>query len=404
MSVPTSAPGLLRSAIILGLLTAIGPFAIDMYLPALPSIGASLDAGADAVLMSLTAFFITFAFGQLMFGPISDMVGRKPPLYFGLGLFTVASIGCALAPTIEILIACRLLQGLGAAAGIVIPRAIVRDLHSGVAEAKLLGLLMLVFSVSPLLAPFFGSLIIEALGWQAVFWFVTGIAVISLLLTAFAVPETRLAAARADSSLRSMIATCGQLLTDRSFLGLTFASSFAISAFFIFLAASPFVMQQQYGLTPAGFSFVFSINATAFFVAAQFCGRLGARFGLPRLVMPSLAGFTVIMLALFALNAAGQTGLVLLVALLLAGFGCLGILLPTASVLALERYGTAAGMAASLMSTLQLAVGAVLISVGGKLLSGSSVAMTGGIAACAVAALLVALLTLRRSIRTAPAT
>ena len=387
----------LRNALILGLLTAIGPFAIDMYLPSLPFIGSSLNADSDKVLMSLTAFFITFAFGQLVFGPISDITGRRAPLYFGIVLFIGASIGCALAENVETLIAFRFLQGLGGAAGIVIPRAIVRDLHSGVEEARLLGLLMLVFSVSPLLAPLFGSVIIEALGWRTVFWFVAGIAVLAGGLGLLLVPETRSPAQRAETSLGGLLATSRQLFTDRTFMGLTLATSFAISAFFVFLANAPFVMMGQYGLSPAGFSITFSLNAAAFFFAAQFCGRLGARYGLKRLIMPSIIGFTAAMVLVFALNAAGLQNLVLTMALLLLGYGCLGILLPTASVLALEAYGEAAGMASSLMATLQLAVGAIVIGVSGKIIGGAGVAMTGGIALCAVATLAVALLTLRGS-------
>lgn len=399
-----SGPHFLRNALILGLLTAIGPFAIDMYLPSLPFIGSSLQADPDKVMMSLTAFFITFAFGQLVFGPISDLLGRRLPLYFGVALFVGASVGCALADNVETLIAFRLLQGLGGAAGIVIPRAIVRDLHSGVEEARLLGLLMLVFSVSPLLAPLFGSVIIEALGWRTVFWFVAGIAMFASLLGLALVPETRTAAQRAGTSLGGMIRTCGQLFTDRTFMGLVLATSFAICGFFVFLANAPFVMMGQYGLSPIGFSITFSLNAAAFFFAAQFCGRLGARFGLRALVMPSICGFAAMMLLVFALNAMGFDNLYLTMALLLLGYGCLGFLLPTASVLALEAYGEAAGMATSLMATLQLAIGAVVIGVSGKVINGNGTAMTGGIALCAVATLAVALLTLRGSSRqTVPA-
>lgn len=393
----------LRNALILGLLTAIGPFAIDMYLPSLPFIGSSLQADPDKVMMSLTAFFITFAVGQLVFGPVSDLLGRRLPLYFGVTLFIGASVGCALADSVETLIAFRLLQGFGGAAGIVIPRAIVRDLHSGVEEARLLGLLMLVFSVSPLLAPLFGSVIIEALGWRTVFWFVAGIAVVASSLGLALVPETRTAAQRAGTSVGGMIRTCGLLFTDRTFMGLVLATSFAICGFFVFLANAPFVMMGQYGLSPIGFSITFSLNAAAFFFAAQFCGRLGARFGLRALVMPSICGFAAMMVLCFALNSLGFDSLYLTMALLLLGYGCLGFLLPTASVLALDSYGEAAGMAASLMATLQLAIGAVVIGVSGSFINGSGTAMTGGIALCALATLLVALLTLRGSSRRAVA-
>src|SRR4051794_38216951 len=155
-----------RNALILGLLAAIGPFAIDMYLPALPSISADLQASTAATQMSLMAFFVAFGLSQVIYGPVADMVGRKPPLYFGLLIFAAASIGCAFAPSIELLIAFRLIQGFGACAGMVIPRAIVRDLHTGIDATRLMSLIMLVFSVSPILAPLTGSALIVLFDWR----------------------------------------------------------------------------------------------------------------------------------------------------------------------------------------------------------------------------------------------
>jgi DHA1 family bicyclomycin/chloramphenicol resistance-like MFS transporter len=390
-------PAFLRNALILGLLTAIGPFAIDMYLPALPSIGASLAADPDSVLMSLTAFFITFAGGQLVYGPVSDMVGRRAPLFFGLAVFVAASIGCALAPNIHVLVGFRALQGVGGAAGMVIARAIVRDLHSGVDEARLLALLMLVFSVSPLLAPITGSLVIEAAGWRYIFWAVMVAALLGLVMVALLVPETRPRAARADSSVAGLFAACGRLLTDRHFLGLTFMSAFAMAGFFIFLANSSFVMMGQYGLSSRLYSLVFSENAAAFFIAAQFSGRLGARYGLHRIVRPAVVLYCIVMGGLFALTAAGVHQLAVLLALLFLGFGCLGIVLPATSVLALTAYGAAAGTAASMMSTLQLGLGALIIGLSGRFADGTAGPMVAGIAACGLLSLGFALLTPMRA-------
>lgn len=384
----------LRNALVLGLLTAIGPFAIDMYLPSMPSIGASLGADADAVLMSLTAFFVTFALGHMVFGPISDMVGRKAPLYFGILLFIGASIGCALAEDIETLIAFRALQGLGGAAGIVIPRAMVRDLHSGVDEAKLLALLMLVLSVSPLFAPLVGSIIIEQASWRSVFWLVTVAAVIGFLLAAFLVRETRPAQLRSDSNWGSVLAGCRQLLVDRHFLGLTFVGSFALSSFFVFLAQSSFVLMDRYGLSPTAYSLVFSVNAAAFFAAMQLNGWLGARFGLHRLVRPAVFGYAAAMLLLLALVLAGVENLLLLEIVLFIGYGFVGILLPVTSVLALEDHGAIAGTASSLMGTLQLTSGAVAMAISGAFADGSLLPMVAGIAGCAFMSLLLAQLTL----------
>src|SRR4051812_15632985 len=211
----------LRTAVVLGLLSAIGPFAIDMYLPALPSIGSDLGASTAAVQMSLLVFFLSMGFGQIVVGPISDMIGRKAPLYLGLLLFAIGGVGSALAPSIEWLIGFRFIQGLGACAGMVVPRAVVRDLHTGTEAARLMSLLMLVFSVSPILAPLTGSVIIATVGWRTVFWVVTGAAGLAAILLATSLEETRPARDRVDSSFGSALAGYRFLLRDRNFLGLT---------------------------------------------------------------------------------------------------------------------------------------------------------------------------------------
>ena len=166
---PRERPSFLKNAVVLGLVSAIGPFAIDMYLPALPTIATDLNASTAATQMTLMAFFVAFGVCQLVYGPAADMWGRKPPLYFGLALFTLGSIGCALAPSIGWLIFFRALQGIGASAVMVVPRAIIRDLHTGVEATRLMSLVMLVLSVSPILAPLTGSALIVPFGWRAVF-------------------------------------------------------------------------------------------------------------------------------------------------------------------------------------------------------------------------------------------
>jgi DHA1 family bicyclomycin/chloramphenicol resistance-like MFS transporter len=368
-----------------------------MYLPAMPSIGASLNADPDTVLMSLTAFFATFAIGQLVYGPVSDMVGRKPPLYLGLVLFLAASIGCAVAPDIHTLTLLRLVQGVGGAAGCIIARAIVRDLHSGLDEARLLSLLMLVFSVSPILAPLIGSGVIALASWRGVFWLVAIAALAGIGLTAGFVPETRSRQARADSSLGTMLSASVVLLTDRTFLGLTFVGAFGISGFFVFLANSSFVLMGQYGLSPTGYSLAFSANAAAFFAASQMNGWLGARFGLAPLVRPAAFGYAAAVVLLAVLTLAGQHQLFLMCGLLFVGYGFLGVVLPVTSVLAMAEHGAIAGTASSLMGTLQLAVGAVVMAVSGALADGSSRPMVFGVALCAVLAAGLAHVTLRRT-------
>jgi DHA1 family bicyclomycin/chloramphenicol resistance-like MFS transporter len=385
----------LRNGIVLGLLTALGPFAIDMYLPSLPAIGKSLGADADITLFSLTAYFLTFAIGQLVFGPISDMVGRKPPMYLGIALFLIASVGCALASDIHTLIAFRIAEGLGGATGMVIARAIVRDLHSGSDEVRLLSLLMLVFSVSPVLSPLAGSLVIEQSSWRGVFWLITLMTLIALALYAFYLPETRPRSARGDGDIASLIAALKRLLKDREFMSLTMVGAFAMAGFFVFLANSSFVFTGEYGLTPRLYSLVFSVNAVSLFAGMQISGWLGQRYGLKRVIRWAVGAYAAIMLLLFALVASGVHGLALIVSTLFVGYSFLGLILPISSVMAFEHHGDIAGTASSLMNSLQLVCGSVMMGITGHYTNGTAMPMITGIAACAVLAFALSLVSLQ---------
>ncbi len=375
-----------KMALLLGLLSAIGPFAIDMYLPALPAIGQNLNAGIGAVQMSLTVFFISIGIGQLLYGPVSDMVGRKPPLYFGLVLFALASIGCALATDVQTLIVLRFIQGLGAAAGMAIPRAVVRDLHTGTDAARLMSLLMLVFSISPILAPLAGSAVIAFAGWRGVFWGVTVAALAGVALMFTMLQETRLEADRVDSGLRSALSAYWQLLRDRHFMGLVFVGAFAMAGFFTYLANSSFVLIDHYGLSPTLYSMAFGVNAAAFFAAAQFTGTLGDRFGLVRLVQVGVTGCGIAMLAMFAYYALGGDRLAVLLVLYFVATAFMGLVIPTTGVLALDRHGAIAGTASALMGTLQMLTGAVAMGVVGLFTDGRPLPMVTGMAAGALIA------------------
>ncbi len=384
-----------RTALVLGLLSAIGPFAVDMYLPALPSIGQSLNASMGAVQLSLMAFFISLGIGQIVYGPVSDMVGRKAPLYFGLVLFAVGSVGCALAPDIHTLVVLRFIQGLGACAGMVVPRAVVRDLHTGHDAARLMSLLMLVFSVSPILAPLAGSLLIEVAGWRSVFWAVTVAAVLGLVLLATSLPETRRPEQRVDSSVGSAMRGYGVLLRDRHFMGLVLISAFGLSSFFAYLANSSFVLIDHYGLTPRQYSIAFAANAASFIGLSQLTGRLGARFGLAPMVKFAVIGYAAVMTLLLVLNLAGIDRLEVMLALLFIGFGFLGLVVPTTAVLALDDHGAIAGTASALMGTLQFVVGAAVMAVTGMFVDGTARPMLAGIAGAALVAYAFTLGTLR---------
>ncbi|UWF58279.1 multidrug effflux MFS transporter [Brucella sp. 2716] len=390
------ASSLVRNAIVLGLLSAIGPFAIDMYLPALPTIATDLRAETGAVQMSLLAFFLALALAQLFCGPLSDMVGRKLPLYGGLVLFAIGSIGSALAANIDVLVLFRFVQGLGAAAGMVIPRAIVRDLHTGIEAARLMSLLMLVFSISPILAPLTGSVIISFFGWRGVFWAVLLAAGIGIILVATAQKETRSVEARLESNISSALRGYGRLLKDRSFLGLVFVGGFGLASFFVYLANSAFVLIDHYGLTPTQYAVAFSANAVSLFGVSQLNGWLGARFGLGRVMRFAACGFAAAMLAMFAAALMGHQSLWLVASFLFVGYGFLGLVIPATAVLALEDHGEIAGTASALMGTLHFVIGGVAIGIVGAYSDGTALPMIGGITGCALVAFALAQIVLAR--------
>mgnify|MGYP001500098528 CR=1 FL=1 len=394
MSSPRN-PEFFRIALVLGLLSAIGPFAIDMYLPALPAIGASLKADIGAVQASLTVFFIALGVGQLVYGPLSDMLGRKLPLYGGLALFALASVGCALATDVQTLIAFRFVEGLGAAAGMAIPRAVVRDLHTGTEAARLMSLLMLIFSVSPILAPLAGSLAIALAGWRSVFWTVTVCALAGMVLMATSLRETRPPAERVHASLGSAFRAYAHLLRDRHYLGLVFIGGFAMAGFFTYLANSSFVMIDHYGLTPTMYSVVFGVNAAAFFAASHFCGRLGDRYGLARVAKGAVSACGVVMVSMLLYYAAGGDRLAVLIVLYFIASGFMGLVIPTTGVLALEDHGAHAGTASALMGTLQMLTGALLMALVGPHADGTPLPMVAGMASGALVAMGLAWVTLR---------
>ena len=367
-----------KLALVLGLAASIGPFAIDMYLPALPAIGTSLGASVSEVQWSLTAFFLSLGTGQLLYGPLSDMWGRKRPMYWGLGIFAVASVGCALARNIETLVAMRFLQGLGAAAGMVIPRAVVRDLHTGPEAARLMSLLMLVFSVSPILAPLVGSGVIAVTGWRGVFWTVTLAAAVGLVMLYAHLAETRPPEERADSSLGSALRGYGLLLRDWNYLGLVMIGSSSMIGFFVYMASSPFVFIDHYGLSPLMYSLTYSFNAVAFIGATQLIAPLGERFGLVRIVKAAAMAAGVVMLLLLAYYVAGGDNMLVLMAMYFISSAFMGMVIPTSSVLALEEHGAIAGTASALLGTLQMLVGALGMGVFGLFSNGKPLTMVIG--------------------------
>ena len=384
-----------KAGLVLGLLSVIGPFAIDMYLPTLPAISKSLGADTAQVQLSIMSFMLATAFFTLIYGPVSDMVGRKPPLYFGIALYVVGALGCAVAQNIEWLVICRFVQGVGACASFSLPRAIVRDNYTGAAAAQLFSLLMLVFSISPILAPSVGSLVIQFGDWRKIFWVMTAAGVLSLVLAVFGLKETRPPEDRVESSVKAALAGYWTLLRDGRFLGLSLIGGFGISTFMAFIGSSSFVYQEHYHLTPTLYSLAFSVNAVGFFGASQMTGLLVKRFGLNRVVRASVWGFTVPMVALLVIFALGVDSLAVLAALMFTAFAFLGLVLPTTGVLAMEEYGEIAGTASSLMGTLQTLAGATVMGITASFFNGTALPMVVSFAVCAVVTLVLTLVTIR---------
>ena len=384
----------LRNAVILGLLSAVGPFAIDTYLPALPAISTDLGASYSAVQVSLIAFFAAVGLTQVIYGPLSDMYGRRVPLFVGIVLYIIASIGCALAPTIEVLIVMRFLQGIGACAGMTIPRAVVRDLHTGPDAARLMSLVMLVFSVSPMLAPLIGGLISEHAGWRYIFWFIGALGFVALALVAMAMPETRPVEARSVKRIGPVLHNYGHLLTDSRFVLVTLVGGFGMAAFFSYLTGASFLFIEYFGLSQTQFSLVFASNALAFIGMAQFNAWAGRRIGLDRVVLFGALAFSALTSTLLTVTLLGSHSMLVLWAMLFLSFGCLGFVVPSSAVLALDNHGPIAGTASALLGTIQILTGALIAVFVSLISDGTPLPLVTGIAVCGFATALCALVIL----------
>lgn len=385
---------ILRPALILGLLSCIGPFAIDMYLPAMPMIGAALGAPITAMQTTITAYFIAFGLAQLIYGPWADKAGRKPPLYAGIAIFLLGSVICTFAPTAGWLIAGRAVQGFGGAALMVVPRAIIRDMYTGHAATRLMAAVMLVISVSPMLAPLAGAGLMALTGWRGIFAALLIAGVVSLTILTLFQPETLRPENRQPFDLTATLRGARRLLTDRTFMGLTFLGGFGMASFFVFIASASFVYTESFGLSPTGFSLAFAVNAVGFFAASQAAGPLGLRLGAKRVMVWATLGFFGFTAALFLLGLMGLASLTVCIAGLFLANACLGLIIPTTMVMALDDHGDIAGLASSLGGTLQMLAGGLMIAASGPFFDGTATPMLGAIAICGVLALVLSRLAL----------
>ncbi|MBM7566669.1 multidrug effflux MFS transporter [Paenibacillus sacheonensis] len=366
----------LWTAGVLGSLSAFGPLSLDMYLPALPKLAEDLHTSTSLAQLSLTACLIGLALGQLFAGPISDVRGRRGPLLVGLLLYAVSSLLCAAAPGIGTFIALRFIQGLAGSAGIVISRAIVRDLYSGTELTKFFSLLMLVNGIAPIAAPIFGGQLLRFTDWQGVFLVLGAIGLAMFIAVLFGLPETLPAERRSKGGIMNTLGTFGGLIGDRAFMGYALAQGFVMAAMFAYISGSPFVLQDVYGVSPQTFSLCFAVNGLGIIAASQIAGRLAGRINETKLLVIGLG-----------LAAAGGTALL---AMLLAR-APLGFVLPplffvVASVgivstmgfsLAMRNQGHAAGSASALQGLLSFLFGSIVAPFVG--IAGSDTAVPMGI-------------------------
>jgi len=371
------------TVVVLGLLTMFGPLSLDLYLPALPQLADDLNASPSAAQLSITACLVGLAFGQLVAGPMSDRLGRKRPLIVGLLAYVLASAACAFAPSAMILALLRLVQGLAGAAGIVISRAIARDLYSGRALMIFFSRLLLVAGLAPVIAPIIGGQLSRVMSWRGIFGVLAGFGAVLLLAGWLGLKETLPPERRIVGGFSRTLHGYNTLLHDRFFVGCALSSGLAGATMFAYIAGSTFVLQRIYGLSPQGFSLVFGCISLGLVAAAQVGARLALIWPLTRVLGVGLA-----------LNLLGATGLLVtvisglplgvLLAALVVMVCAVGLIFPTANALAMADYPDMAGTASSLQGLSQFVFGAVAAPLVG--IAGEHTALPLGVVTTAVSA------------------
>jgi DHA1 family bicyclomycin/chloramphenicol resistance-like MFS transporter len=343
--------------LLLGILTAIASLSIDMYLPALPAIARDLHAAPGLLEATLAAFFAGFALGQLVYGPLSDRIGRRPPLLGGLALYVIASIVCAIATTPQVLIAGRAAQALGGCAALVIARAVVRDLYDARDAARVFSRLMLIMGLAPVLAPSLGSLLLARFSWRVIFWVLAAFGVACIVAAARRLPETSPRVAAGD--IGAVVGGYARILGDLRFVGLAMAGGFAAAGMFAYIAASPFVFIEQLGLSPRQFAILFGSNAFGLIAHSQF-NRLLLRYATPARILGRVLYLTAgAAIVIAALAWSGSASWILLAAGLFVYVGSIGAVGPNTTAASLARYGTDAGSASALLGALQFGTAAL---------------------------------------------
>ncbi|MDT5234801.1 MAG: transporter, family, multidrug resistance protein [Mycobacterium sp.] len=387
-------PSRARMIVVLGALVALGPLTIDMYLPALPKIADDLSVSSSVAQLTLTGTLAGLALGQLIVGPLSDSLGRRRPLMAGIVLHMLASLLCLFAPNIAVLGVARTLQGMGAAAAMVVAIAVVGDLYADSVAATVMSRLMLVLGVAPVVAPSLGAAVLLKASWHWVFAALVILAGGLLLLAALALPETLPASHRRPLKVRSIAATYVELLRDARFVILVLVAALGMSGLFAYIAGASFVLQGHYGLDQQAFALVFGAGAVALIGATQLNVVLLRRFGPQTIVVWALAAATmagVVFVGISFSHVGGLLGFVLPVWAILAA---MGLVIPNAPAVALSRHPDAAGTAAALLGAAQFGLGAAVAPLVGVLGNGEvalALVMTGGMVIALLALLAVGL-------------
>jgi len=370
-----------RTVVVLGLLSTFGPLSLDLYLPALPQLADDLGASASLAQLSITACLVGLAVGQLVAGPLSDRLGRRRPLIVGLVAFLLASVACAVAPSAAVLVLLRLVQGLAGAAGIVISRAIARDLYSGRALMIFFSRLLLVAGLAPVIAPVLGGQLTRIMTWRGIFGVLAGFGAVLLLAGLFGLKETLPPERRVVGGFRRTLQGYNTLLHDRFFVGCALSSGLAGASMFAYIAGSTFVLQRIYGMSPQGFSLVFGCISLGLVAAAQGGARLALIWPLPRVLgfglTINLFGATALLITVIS-----ELPLWALIGALVIMVCAVGLIFPTANALAMADYPDLAGTASSLQGLSQFVFGAVAAPLVG--IAGEQTALPLGIVATSV--------------------
>jgi DHA1 family bicyclomycin/chloramphenicol resistance-like MFS transporter len=357
---------------LLGLLTAVGPVSTDMYLPAFPAIEAALGGRPGTAQITLATWFLGLAIGQVTQGTLSDRFGRRAPLIGGIAVYTAASVGCALAPDLTTLAVMRFVAAVGGSAGMVIPRAIVRDLSDGHAAARMMGQLMLVMGVAPILAPTLGGVVMDHLGWQAIFWIVAAYGGICGIIVWRVLPETLPFARRIHLGAFEQMSRYRKILVERSFITHSLVGGFAMFGLFGYLGGSPGVFIDMFHLSPGLFGMLFGGCAAAFILGTQINPRILPRFGVTRVLRTAVSTYLVATIVLCAIAIAGIGPWWAVALPVLVSMGAMGFVLPNSTVGALSRHAAHAGSASALLGTMQYCLGAVSGLVVGLLADGTA--------------------------------